>query len=439
MAFDMLNGVRFDDYRFAMHNAEHVTGMKYESRIARLESESKLAQDYKSAVNTLSSAIRSLEAASGKFLETGGAVKYTGSFSDPKQGSAVIGAGAMPGDYEFEVTQLATSHLIQSGELGDVSINDGPLIIEIDGKEIEINLAELDNQDGVISAETLARAINDHPDNDGKVKANTITLPGGGKSIALQSTKTGESQSMKVTGLDAFEEGNTTHTVEARDAKFFYNGQSYTQSSNTFDGIQGISVTFKQLGEITLNVEQDNDATLDSLAELINSYNDLVSQLAQLTVPGDYANDVPSGPFNSDPMVRGLVRDLEKITNSTKFPPGISVEKDGKLKIDRGVLAAELQKDPYAIEKAIGDSGWLGEINAQLEHWTKDGGALELMDNSATASIDSVKEAMIELQEKISVDYEKNVVKFSQVQVAWMSMQTSGILLDSLFGSESKK
>ncbi|OQS33876.1 hypothetical protein B0T39_20355 [Chromobacterium haemolyticum] len=352
--------------------------------------------------------------------------------------------------------QLASHHTISSKAVNGLSDQDGPLTIKIDGKEITVKLDGLGDSDGMVSAKALAQAINDHPDNKSLVRASTVTLPDGNVSVTLQSVKTGASQKMEVSSnsqalKDIFEGAVTTG---GEDAVFKYNGQEYTWPSNTFDGIEGIKVTFKQVSEgvndkdsdwakgatpFVLTVEQDGDKTTEALDALVKSFNDAITKLNELCRQGSEEDGIESGPFSSDGLVRLLVRDLK--ASVTSIPLFDIDKKEGTIKFDKEKLDAKLKEDPDYISKIIGnkDGGWLGEISPKMTSWIKKDGLLDKMTQQAKDSADEAKEAAKSLQEAIERDIEINVAKFAKVQNAWMSMQISNSVLDGLFGNGSKK
>src|SRR5690606_3550995 len=239
------------------------------------------AQRASTGISDLRKALQAFETALDKLTGSGtGSVAHAASVSDAGAAKATASTGAAPGNYTFFVEQLASNHQLASGALAPAAApgsstvsaeqpaSNPPLaggalapaaaagagtpgVSLADGSTFDVDLPGADgNGDGQLSAAEIARAINQAA--GGKLSASTLTINGqqqlvlasnvGGADGAIALDTSGLGDAALAAALDGASE-----LAEARNAVFILGGASGTrieQGSNTFTGVQGVSLEF---------------------------------------------------------------------------------------------------------------------------------------------------------------------------------------------------
>lgn len=397
------------------------------------------------------------QALDGFTAKGGGMVAHAARVSDPALAKAAVATGAAPGSYTFFVQQLASNHQLASGALAPVAVaGAGVLGIALaDGTRLEVDLATADgNGDGQLSAQEIARAINQAA--GGKLSASTLTVNGqqqlvftsnvGGADgrITLDTIALGDP------GLAAALDG-ATELAEARNAVFFLGGAGGTrieQGSNSFTGVQGVTLEFTAANaDVTLVVTRDDEATIASVRSFVDAYNALRNALAALTRAGDAAAGDPGGAFSGDAGVIALQRRLDDLLRqqfggASLLALGISADRTGNLQLDSGRLLAALERDPEALASVLGDGkgGLTGAIGAYMDSWLSghDGQLKKRQE-----SVDSIQKALSKREQAISEQYDRlyqrYLAQFTQVQALNRQMEYTLSLIDSLLIDPGKK
>lgn len=400
------------------------------SRLERNEANYKKQQDalgkLRSALSSFRSAANGLKSGNSRMLVN------SASFSQEGYASATVGANAAAGRYQFHVEQLASAHQIALTEqaLQGVVADEGEQTLKIslgDSAEgaFEIPYTEDLLEDGVLSLQKLAKAINESDENTG-VKA-AVLRQGDASYLLLSSEETGEenriSLSWDTTVLDeeyfsnkGFEEPQFRELSRALDAVVRLGGDSGIElksSSNRFDNIiDGVSLTFNKThaegdAPLTIDIGRDDSATKEKAQKFVDAFNTLVSSFDSLTASGDESGD--RGPLASDASARSiksqlnnLLRrsfDLEledgKVGQDNLASMGIIADRNGKLTIDSARFEAALADDPQRLDRIfIGKGNLLDSIDKTLSNYTNSANGL------LTNRIDSLNQNMRRLDQQ---------------------------------------
>ncbi|MYM68491.1 flagellar filament capping protein FliD [Pseudoduganella sp. FT55W] len=183
--------------------------------------------------------------------------------------------------------------------------------------------------------------------------------------LILTSSATGASSTMKISlsgsggnpadpaleallGYDPAGTQNLSQKAAAADTKATVNGIDVTSSSAGISGaISGVTLSTLKTGSTTLTIAKDSSALNSSVSGFVKAYNDLNSQINQLS--GYNADTKTGGPLLGDSTIRNLsasirremsssITGLEgsKLTNLSQI--GISFQKDGTLTLDNSKL-----------------------------------------------------------------------------------------------------
>lgn len=346
---------------------------------------------------------------------------------------------ASSGQYNFFVEQLAQSHQIGlslDSETAPLPA-DGVFSLTVKGKTIDIDLATLPAGSTV---KDLVSHINDAKDNPG-VKA-TLVRTDGKVNMVLTSKDSGLENAITVNyrgdvsnSLGAAISGKTDIT-KAQDAKLRMGGDNpltiisaSNKIENVVDGLTLQLTKAQKSGDAPLlvNIEQDKEAVTGSLKKFVESYNELVDELAKMTssdpkAPGALSSD--SGVRSLKSVLSNSVRDLPNGLSLSSL--GIKTDKAGKLSFSETDFNKALEKDPELLGKALmGDDGLLKRMSDSLDPYTKRDGALKGRKSGLEASEKRVNERMEALDRRMDSAYKRYLNQFTTMN---QMLQTMGSL-----------
>jgi flagellar hook-associated protein 2 len=420
----------------------------------QLTAQTQAAQKKSTALNTLRSALSAFNTAMTSLSTSKGMKQYAASFNNSGIATASTTSKAQAGSYQFHVERLATAHQLVFEDLPAVPVAmGGPISVQLaDGSSINLNLVSADSDnDGTISQAEIARAINQANDNQGKVVASVVTS-GGQTQLLLTSSKTGEAGGITIdaSGLpagalqDSF--NNSRELTAAQDAVVWLGGQGgvrMQQASNTFNSIEGVSLTFTRAmtaseDPLTLTVSDDTSGTAENVQKFISAYNTLRSALDSLTKSG--GENGTAAVFASDSGIRALSSRLNNILRSefdgiTLTSLGVKGDRNGRLSLDQSRLEKALQADPAALDKVFGKvslsapTGLLGDMGTYLNQWLTSGsGQIAARQNNIQVVQKSLTARQTRLDAQYDNFYQRYLMQFTQLQALQAQMgQTSGL------------
>jgi flagellar hook-associated protein 2 len=204
------------------------------------------------------------------------------------------------------------------------------------------------------------------------VKANLVYVGSAGYKLTITSNDTGATNSVKLTAMDADSNVLTDNTGLARlsfdplkatgtgkefsvnsiaqDANFTIDGLALTRSTNSVsDAITGVTLSIGNVldTETTLTISKDTAAAQSAIANFVKSYNDLNTQLHNLTAYN--ADTKQSSVLTGDSGARGLQAALRAMityrqTGSSGVAHslsdlGVAMQRDGSLLFNATKLA----------------------------------------------------------------------------------------------------
>ncbi|WP_421210653.1 lateral flagellar capping protein LafB [Aeromonas enteropelogenes] len=343
---------------------------------------------------------------------------------------------ASSGQYNLFVEQLAQAHQVglsldsESAQLPAT----GTLSLEVKGKKLEIDLASLPAGSTV---KDLVSEINDAKDNPG-VKA-TLVRSDGKVNLVLTSTETGTENAIAINySGDAGDMLGTAlagkrDITKAQDAKLQMGGDNpltivsaSNKVENVIDGLTLELTKAQKPGEAPLQVvvAQDKEAVTGSLKKFVDSYNELVDELAKMTSsdpksPGALASD--SGIRSLKSMLGNSVRDLPN--GMTLGSLGIKTDRYGKLSFNETNFNKALEKDPELLGKALlGDDGLLKRMSTDLDPYVKRDGVLKSRNAGLDANEKRVNDRMAALDRKMEAAYKRYLNQFTTMNQMLQSM-----------------
>lgn len=434
-----------------------------------------------SALGTLKGSLSALQTAAQAFIpstsqtaETKYAT-YKATVADTTIASATASTGAVAGSYSLEVSALARAHRLTSpdstnttgsADLAAGLLAGGPLKIEIGtltDTDPDVNittysyaadpLRELNITVAAGSTlEQLRDAINTAA-TDGRVSA-TIINGTNGKQLVLSSDKTGLSNAMRlsgVTGLD-FDPVAATGTLSQStanggqppsDAAFTLNGIAATSSTNsTSTVLDGVTINLLKTNvgtPTTLTVTKDSTTSLTSAVNaFVKAFNDAAKSMSSL---GAYnAETKVSGALQGDSTLRGAQGQVRALLQTkaggtslyqTLSDLGVSVEKDGTLKLDTTKLNNAVAADYAGVTNLVATIG--NTFKTGLEGLVGTSGNIVAATDSANRLIKDIgkrQETLVNRLTQIEARYRK---QFSALDTLIASMnKTSAYLTQQL-------
>lgn len=378
-------------------------------------------------------------------------------FSDTGVGSATAKSTAAAGTYSFYVEKLATAHQV-SYSLDEASGVSGSLVVKVGSASINIDTTAANTDGGALSPREIAAAINASADNKSLVTASVISTAAGKYELVLTAKNTGSDSAISVThgaGTDTnspFHSSKAKSLVPAQDAMIRIGsatGTLVTQPTNTFNGIDGVSVTFAKTttAPVTLTVGADTSATNANVQAFVDAYNKLKSTIDTLVAPGDPSKGVAGGAFSGDSGVAAL-RDrlvsLVRPTGSASLASyGITANRQGTLSVDITRLGKALAANPTGLDTLIGSAtgttptGLAGKLDAYITSWTSSVKGQIKTRQEAVSKVQAdtaLRQAMLDKQYDDA--YKRYLIQFTQLQALQGQMSSNSSMFEAMFSSD---
>lgn len=262
-------------------------------------------------------------------------------------------AGANPGAFDVEVTQLATSRseAFAFDDIDTTTFGDGKLNFTVNGETTAVTV------DATDTVQDIRDKINS---GDAGVRA-TIINDGSQFQLVISSEKTGADNRFTVTtdgfnGIDPLTRNGPGQVLEAGDdAIFSIDGLTITSDSNDVDdSVDGL--TFELLGTtesgtpVEVSIARDVTAIGDRLNEVAEAYNDVLTYI--------------NSQDRSDVALRGVKSQLQStFQDSLDSADGFSLTALSQIGFE--TVGGRLQLNRSDLEDAIDD-----DFNAFLEVFT---------------------------------------------------------------------
>ncbi|HEE9590966.1 TPA: flagellar filament capping protein FliD [Campylobacter coli] len=196
------------------------------------------------------------------------------------------------------------------------------------------------------------------------------------------------------------------HIQKAQNAEFTLDGIKMIRSSNTITDLGvGLTLTLNKTGEINFDVQQDNEAVTKTMQELVDAYNNLVTNLNAAT---DYNSEtgtkgtlqgisevnsirssILADLFDSQ-VVDGTTEDANGNKVNTKVMLsmqdfGLSLNDAGTLSFDSSKFEQKVKEDPDSTESFFSNITKYEDINHTGEV-IKQGSLNQYLDSSGTGN-----------------------------------------------------
>lgn len=427
----------------------------------------------RSALSDFQSAMRSL--ISGTALNVNKA-----DVSDAQVLKASANSYASSGTYVVNVSALAASQTLalssydsgtQTGKIASASATlgntAGDLTISLPSGDTTISLG----------ADTSLQAISDAINAKGiDVSASVVNSGTEGYKLALSSKKSGSDGAFSVTGGAALglsfldydrtmvDTGNPAHatnlakrTAAPSDAELTINGVAITASSNKIaEAMTGLEVNLFKTGTSTITVSRDNDAVIKNVQSFVDGFNKVKSQVdgmyKQTSTAGaitDSSGRVIGTASRLDGSVRMMMQTLtaelgtglDGVALESGFAYlnqiGISIQKDGSLKLDAEEFKKSLDKDPTAVARLFGNSdnnGFADRLNSRINDMLGPSGMMQVRTDSLNQQVTYEKQKQTQIQTRLDMMQTRLLKQFSALDASLATMKNQSSYMASMLG-----
>ncbi len=367
----------------------------------QITTQTKLVTTKISGIGTLQSAMTAFQTALtnlGK-TDTPAFAGYAAKASDATKLTVTSDNSAVPGTYNINVANLATSSSVASASFSGGSasaIPSGDLTLTQNGIDTKITIptgATLASVAKQINAQSATSKISANiiTDDNGSRLVFSSTVTGKGTDITASSTTSPEFNIAANAKLDPKSTTSAGYIdKQAVDASLTVNGLSITSASNTIDkSLGGVSMTLVGgTGASTVTVSGNNDGLKASLQTFVDAYNTVVKAVSSVTKAT--VSDTPdkttgatvtAAALTGDAMPRSILSAIRDQLVTTGAPGGLSVL--SQLGITTGQSDGTLSLDATKFSKAM-DQGLAGDVQQLFSGTDSTNGLLSRMQAAIT-------------------------------------------------------
>ncbi|MDE3011968.1 MAG: flagellar filament capping protein FliD [Pseudomonadota bacterium] len=350
-----------------------------------------------SAYGQLSAAVYSFQTALGGLTSASAFQANAATPSNTAVLSATTDSTAISGNYNINVSQLATAQtLVAAGQVSATAAIGGGSSTKVTFQFGTVSGGTVSNgvYTGASFAQSAANAGGtvtiDSSNNSLQGIASAINAAGVGVSatvindgsgtpyrLSLSSSKTGAASAMKISvsgdatlqsllGEDPAGTQNLSQTQVAQDASLTVNGLAVTSASNAVTQvIKGTTLNLAGTGSTSLAVAQDTKTIASNVQAFVTAYNTLDSTINTVTAAGvGGAGGGPlAGQYSALQVQNQLRQALSNVmidatgNKATLADVGITFQKDGSLSLDSTKLNAAMALNPAEVGSLFAQNG----------------------------------------------------------------------------------
>ena len=352
--------------------------------------------------------------------------------SDSTLVSATASSSASAGVYQIQVTQLADrdSYTFDGFDSKTDSLNGGSdlaITVTQGGTTTELT----------VSSPTLSNIVETINDSNLGITANVIdTGAASGRYVLSVSGETGVDNAFSISS--AVMTGQAQQTT-AQNSSLEVNGVKITNASNSIGtAVAGLNLELKgTFVSESITVTRDTSGVKTEIQNLAQVYNEAQTIFNSLRSGSD-AEDELVGALSTDSIFRSVQSSFRNTFSSISSTPsgdinywadlGVSVQRDGTLKIDEDRLDSALATSFDDVVTAltadtesqsdIGDAsrGLAGDMSAMIRDLTKANGPIANAISTSTESLSDYEVRLTELDSRMDRIRERYTQQFAAMQ-----------------------
>jgi flagellar hook-associated protein 2 len=406
-----------------------------EARIARVERQ---VNAQVSAIGLLRGAFSTLGTAINALTSSDNLAARKAVLPPEANFAATARAGAAAGRYQVEVLALATAQKLTSGAFAsDAAVGTGTLSISAGDTTLEIAIEPPGNTLAAIRDAINAKA-------GGKTVTASIVTGDDGAHLVLNAVDTGTAGALTVVasggdgGLAALaypgDGSGLAQRLAAADARVRIDGIERSSASNTIaDAIHGVSLTLTKAEPGTvreLRIEGDASQQRNAAKSFVSAYNAALGAIAQTTAYNP-ATKVAAA-LNGDAMLRNATRELRDLLGGSVTDLkalGVTINKDGTLKLEDAAFDAGLAVNPAAAARLFSADGLAGRLDAVVDRLVDPKGLLDGRSESLAARSKTIASQRSALDFRMTQAEARYRTQFTALDVLLTSLQTNSDFL----------
>lgn len=365
---------------------------------------------------------------------------YSATSSNTDALTVTADSSAAIGTLDVQINRLAQAHKMGSQAIADKDTTTlggagDQLTITVDGTATVLDL-------GGMTLTQIRDTINEA---DAGVTATLVSENDTSHRLVLTSTETGSAKAMSLgfTGTLGTDLGmatiNNVGSLAELDAEIVVdNTYTITRGSNSIDdAIDGLTLNLKQETTTAANVtiERDTEAVAEAIQGFVDAYNAVRSTITSLR----------GKELKSDSTLRSIEASIQDVLNT---PPaglttsytylsqiGVSIQKDGTMKLDSSVLDDAIAADFNGIAEVFAndDQGYVYRLDARLDDLLASDGLIDSREDGIKASQKTLTTRIDSMEYRLELVEKRYRSQFTALDTLLGQMQgTSQYLLRSL-------
>lgn len=420
--------------------AERIPVKKMQEDKSKIEDKVKLVTDFETKINDIVKNLNTVIGPRG-FSD----MKFVSGFPDVLDG-VVDPNVAEPGDWNIEVTQLATKPSIISSGVPDkdkTSIGVGYIKFNTPEGEQEIYISEEDSTLEKVAAKinasnigVKASVINDRKDKEESFK------------LQLTGARTGDDNEIEfptVYMVDGDLDFEFKDKLEALNAKFKLNGHEIETATNKVtDVIPGVALDLKQarIGTpVKITVTENYEAIGDKMKSFVDSYNAALNFIqTQNKLTADKSGNPRLGPLGGDSMIRMTESRLRNIIQDRQLTGsniqrvielGVEFNRSGTLNFNAEKFKKAVSENPKNVVAFMRgnliNTGFITTMKTKIREITDpNSGAVGSRKSNMQKQMSNIDQKIERKEKQLEKREETLRRQFSKMEEAMSKMQSQG-------------
>lgn len=387
-----------------------------------------------------------------------GGISKSASSTDPAVATATVGSNAFNAAYTIDVSSVAdtaTGSFNNSYASADdvVSAGSGDVTVTVGTGADQVTITATVTG-GATTLEQLATALNADPDADGRAAASVVNIgteAAPDYRLLVTTLESGEAEGTLAFSADpALTELQTSTVDQATNAVFTVSGitGSISRATNNIDDvISGVTFNVLDTGSTNISIGNDASKTADELSQIIESFNEIVSFIAENnTVERVEDSNDSTNIFASlaktrvdDDFLSAFRGALLSASASggevTSFAGlGISTNRDGTISFDQDEFTEAVSADPDGATEVLRDfADSMSGVNGTMFQYTKLNGFIDVAQESNNNQIENLNDAIAQLERQTASQRSSLEKQFANLEAVTGELQNkqqalSGIL-----------
>lgn len=388
---------------------------------------------FRSALSTFQTALKDLKSLDAFEI-------YSATSSDKDALTVTTDSAAAIGSLTVQINRLAQAHKMGSDPIADKDTTTlggagDQMTITVDGTATVVDV-------GGMTLTAMRDAINDA---DAGVTATIISENDTSHRLVLTSTETGADAAMSLgfsgtvgTALNLAMINDVASTAELDSEVLIDNTYTITRGSNTInDAIDGLTLNLKEetTAALLVTVERDTDAVAESVQKFVDAFNAVRSTVTSLR----------GKELKNDATLRSIEESIQDVLNT---PPtgltgaytylsqiGVSIQKDGTMKLDSSVLDDAIVADFSAVAEVFADDdqGYMYRLDERLTDILAIDGLIDGREDGIKASQKTMLSRIDNMEYRLELVEKRYRSQFTALDTLLGQMQgTSQFLLQQL-------